>query len=661
MKAKGQATPITATRKRSLPPKVVDRIAVRRFRAAVGAVSTGAFLLLAACVPSPTATPPLATAFPTLVLPTDTPPPTATVFGAPTGAPALPSPTLTATAIAPIAQSSPAATPVRGVQPPLIQVTAFPATGPVSVDQPVELGVIAAGRAGIGRLELYDENVLYSSTPSPDPPPLTVSTILTWKSERLGMHHLRVVAYDPAGRMGEPAQLQFVVLNDNRAPMATITVPIGEIDLPVGSPFVLQGVATDEVAVERVDLYVDNQLYTFVESNKQAGESPLAVSLMWVPTSVGVHQIFLRAHDNAGGTGDSAPLLANVVDSQAPAVVANYESDQIGANGTLLVHAFALSPNHIVRMELWADNEIVQLVESAAADAQTTLDAQLIWEGGGIGDHTLFVRAYDRSGLNASTGPQIIHVREESTLAPTTAATTSPATATAAPVLPSPTPQVVLPAPPTVQLTTAEDRGGALLPGPVHIRLTAHASVELDHVELWGYFQGEANPQLLLSDGAKGATDKTVDFAWSPPGAGVALLFARVVDQVGQTGQSAVTAISLLSPAAPTPTPAFFSLVGHWTAEIPTSKFAVDLLQYGSALRGTFANTPVNGTPYNGTVVAGSVARDRVVFSVVFDSPDAVPHSLDFQCLPSAGPPQLACNYQDEAGNRGSAVFAPSP
>ena len=610
------------------------------------------------CVPSPTATPPLATAFPTLPLPTDTPPPTATLTLAPT-VPPSPSATLTLTRVPPAAATSPIATPIQGSLRPLIQVFASPSTGPVSANQPVALSILAAGSVGLTRLEVYDENILYNSTPSPDPAPFTMSIVITWKSEKLGVHHLRVVAFDLAGNASAPTELSLEVLGDNQPPLASITVPVGAIDRQIGAPLVLQGVATDEVAITRVDLYVDNQLYTYITSDKPQGQSPFAVTFMWLPTSAGVHQVFLRAHDNGDQTGDSPPLLVNAVDVQAPALTASYERNEVETNGTLLVHALALSSNNIARLELWADNEILKIVESAAPDGQTMLDAQLVWEAGAVGDHTLFVRAYDRAGMNTSTAPQIIHVRSTLARAPTVTATALPATATVLP--PLPTPRVVLPAPPTITLTTQEDRLALPLPGPAHIHLDAHGSIELDHVELWAFYQGETNPQSLFSASAKGATDKTFDYAWSPPRAGVTFLFARVVDQLGQTGLSPVTSVYLVPPPAPTPTPAFFSLAPRWAAETPTNKFAVEFLQFGRALRGTFTNTPLNGSTFTGSIIAGTVARDRVEFSVDFESPDATPRTLDFTCLPSTGPEELACNYQDETGSRGSAVFAPAP
>jgi len=325
------------------------------------------------------------------------------------------------------------------------------------------------------------------------------------------------------------------------------------------------------------------------------------------------------------------------------------------------VHALALSSNNIARVELWADNDVAEVVRSAAPDGQTLLDVQLVWEGGAVGDHTLFVRAYDSGGLSASTPPQIIHVRSTLVHAPTVTPTAVPAPATLPPPLPTPTPQEVLPEPPTITLTTEEDRLALLLPGPAHIHLVAHGSIELDYVELWAFYQGEANPRFLFTSSAKGATDKTFDYAWTPPRAGVAFLFARVADQLGQTGVSPVTSVYLVAPPAPTPTPAFISLAPRWVAQIPTNKFAVEFLQLGEALRGAFINTPLNGPAFTGSIVEGTVTRDRVTFSVDFEAPDAVPRTLDFTCLPDNATPQLACNYQDETGSRGSAVFTPAP
>ncbi len=616
--------------------------------------------LVAACVPSPTATPPRETPFPTLAVPTDTPLPTVT-FAPIATVPPLPSPSPKATfTLVPAASVIlTTTTALKDSFAPLLQV--FPqSAGPLSVNQAAMFGVVAADDAGLARVELYDEKILYSAAAAPTPPPRTLSMVLTWKPDKPGPHRLRIVAYDVVGNASTPVELAYNVVNDNRRPSASLIEPVGSVDVPVGAPVLVQASASDDVAVTRVDLYVDFQLYSYFASDQKGGESPLAVAFMWVPTSAGSHKLFLRAHDSEDQTGDSAELIVNAVDAQPPAVVANFERNDLEANSTLVIHTLALSSNNIARVELWVDNEIAQIVNSPAPDGQMALDTPLVWQAGAAGEHTLFVRAYDRAELNTSTTPQIVRVYPPDTRVPTRTPAPALATATVLALTSTPTPGVILPTAPTITVTTIENPLAVPLPGPLHIRLTAHGSAELDYVELWGYYPGETTPELLYSDNAKGATDKMLEFAWTPPRPGVAFLYARVVDHLGQVGKSPVLMVYLLPPAAPTLTPAGMGLAPNWQAIIPTNKFAVSFVQLGNTLRGTMMNTPLNGSPIAGTINNGSVAPGRVTFSVAFDNPSASPRTLDFDCLPGNSPVQLACNYQDEAGNRGSAVFTPA-
>jgi hypothetical protein len=615
--------------------------------------------LLAACVPSPTATPPLHTPFPTLPLPTDTPVPTVTLTSPPT---LQPSPSATVTITLTRVAPSPTVRPTLSVPidplPPAVEIRAPDPSEPVSINQSVPLGLFAADNTGVVRIELFDNGILYNLAPAPTPAPRTYSTLVNWKSAQLGPHRLRVVGYDLAGNASAPADVTLNVITDNREPTVSITLPLGATDAQAGVPVLIQGVATDEAAIARVDLIVDDQLYTYLAPNDSQTASPFAVAFMWTPSGQGTHTVFLRAHDNSGQTADSAKLFVNIVDTRPPSVSASFERDTLAANGTLLVNALALSPSGLARIELWADNLIAQTV-IAKAQGQTTLSTPLVWSADAIGDHTLFVRAYDVSGLNASTPPRVIHVR--ATTAGIAAVTNTPplASANATAQLPTATPQVVVPPPPRAQLSARENPSAASLPGPIHIQLSAHGNVELDQVEVWAYYQGEANPQLLLGDSAKGATDKNEEFAWTPTHAGVAFLFARVFDSLGQVSKSPVLALYLVDPAAPTLTPAFFNLAHGYQADLPTGKQTMVLAQYGSALRGSFTNVPLNGAPSAGEIVSGLVTRDRASFSVNFPDAVATPRTLDFECALTTESPALLCNYQDETGARGSAVFNP--
>lgn len=522
--------------------------------------------------------------------------------------------------------------------------------------------MLAADNTGLARIELYDDKKLYSTTRAPNPPPHLFSTILTWKPLRTGPHHLQVIAFDIAGNQSPPVELTFDVVTDNRHPVVQFTNFVGATDLSVGAPLLLQGVATDDVAITRVDLYVDDSFFTFVAPDHGAGLTPFAFSLMWVPPTPGTHKLYLRAHDSEDQTGDSPPLLVNALPASPPALVADYERDEALVNDALVVHVLALSPNGVTRVELWADDQLADAANSVTPDGQTVLDTPLVWPVSNIvGDHTLLVRAYDRSGLSTSSTAQVIHVRPAGARLAT--ATTAPARPTPTPLPPTPTatPQVIVPAPPTILVSTVQDPTAAQLDGPLHIRLNAHGADELDHVELWAVYQGETTPILVFTDTIKGSTDKTLTVDWLPPQAGVVQLYARVVDQLGQTGNSPAITVYLISPALPTATPAWPNLGAHWSGAIPTGRFELSFVQIGHALRGAFVNTPADGAAVAGNIITGDLVRDRVTFSVDLGNAATPPHALDFDCLLGAAPAQLTCNYLDEAGNRGSVVLTPVP
>ncbi|MGE5139559.1 MAG: Ig-like domain-containing protein, partial [Rudaea sp.] len=577
-------------------------------------------LLLAACVPSPTATPPRATPFPTLPpQPTDAPLPTMTLTRRPpaaatpalaqTSTPALsPRPTASPTPTFPAAAL--AVTPVShpGMLSPVLQVFPSELGELVSIGQRVQLGIIASDDLGLVRVDLYDEGKQVDRVAAPKPAPRLFTVVLDWKSDRVGPHHLSLVAVDTDGNSSAPVAITFDVVTDNKRPGAQFTNVVGVTDVPVGGPILLQGVASDDVAIKRVDLYVDDLLYTYVAPDNSNGESPFAFNLAWVPVAAGAHKLYLRAHDNQDQTGDSPVLIVNALASQPPAVAVRFERDEVVANRTLVVYVLALSPNGITRVELWADEQLVGTVNTTLPEGQTALDAAIVWQPtGSVGDHLLLVRAFDRTGASTSTDPHLIHVRRAGT--PLATDTPRSATATPASVLSSETttPAVIVPAPPSIALATPQNLTAVGVPGSLHVTMTAHGSAELDHVELWAYYTGETTPSLLFSDTIKGTTDHVLSYDWLPPRVGTALVYARVVDRLGQLGQSPLLTVYLGPPPAPTPVPANAALSPVWSATIPTARFAVSFVQIGRALRGRFTATTLNGSPLAGQIVAGSI------------------------------------------------------
>ncbi|HZQ05556.1 MAG TPA: hypothetical protein VFD70_03190, partial [Anaerolineae bacterium] len=529
---------------------------------------------------------------------------------------------------------------------------------PVSVGQSIGLNVMAADNTAITRIAMFDNDALFAES-SALAPASVYSNQFTWKANGLGKHTLRAVAYDGNGLASAPAEINLTVINDNRAPQVLITAPLGVKDAIVGAPLTIQGVATDDVAVTRIDLIVDNQLLTFVTSDKPEGVTPFAVAFSWTPTVTGLHNVVLRAYDNLAQSDDSLRSTVRVFDNQPPIVTAQTERSPILLGDALLVQALALSNNGIEHMELYVDELRVDMAISHSPAQQTTLRAPLVATDLATGTHSYFVRAYDITGLAADTERHSFNVVENSSafLQDTPQPINTP---TAVPPTNAPTPTLVPPGPPTVELAVNGDANALILPNAVPILITARGSAELDRIELWAQYPGETSAQLLMEENGKGATDKIIPFAWNTARPGVVDLYARIIDNFGQSGISQPLRLRIQAPLAPTQTPAIFDFAQTWIAESPAARYDVTFSQLGRALRGVFVEKRADGNILNGNVITGAVSDQNALFAVDFAGDTIEPkHTLEFICAFTVRPPQLTCNYTNEKGERGSAIFAP--
>ena len=611
--------------------------------------------LLFGCVPSPTATPPRQTPFPTLPFVEGTATPELGATNAP-GTPLAPAQTR-----APIQVATAVSIPTNSALivdslAPLVQVTIQDPELPVSLGQTVPLNVLAADDNSIARLELYDNDVLSAQVGAITPSPVYSNQFL-WKANSLGKHNLRAVAYDVSGNASAAAQIDLNVINNNRAPTIMITFPSGNKDAELGAPIMIQGVATDDVAVTRMELRVDNQLVTFVTPEQAEGVTPFSVAIPWTPKTTGPHSLVLRAYDNQNQSDDSLPYTIRVFDNQAPVVTAQSEYTTIALGEVLVVNALALANNGVARLELFVDEHLVDAKNSSAPLQQTSFQATLTAPDLTSGAHTFFVRAHDVKGQTTDTARTTINVQEgaprilHETRAEETTRTPLPPTATA-------TPQINLPGPPTIELTLLN--APVILPNTAKIQLVARGSSELDRVELWARAPGEPSAQLVAEENVQGATDKTLTYDWSAPRAGVVEMSARVMDNLNQASDSAPLIFSVQAPPAPTPEPAIFNFVQTWYAESPAARYEATFAQFGRALRGTFLERRADGKIFNGSIVSGAVNEKNVLFAVDFSGDaSASQHQLLFECGFNARPPVLTCNYANENNERGSAVFQP--
>ncbi len=581
-----------------------------------------------------------------------------------------PAPTLTLSA-APLSEgrSSSAA--------PVVQVVSPLPGAQVSISQTVYVVAYAASDSAIARIELSDDSVPVR-TETPVMPLPTFSTIIPWTPAQTGAHVLRVVAFDASNRASAPEEVTVTVVSDTRRPTSSILYPLGQPQVELGSVLQVYAVSTDEVGVKRFDLWVDNQPYTYVFAPNSSSSATLPTIFAWTAVPAGNHTLFVRATDTQDQTNDSPPLKVFVVDTHSPTLSVSFDRSSVGIGEPVTITVTALDVSGIQRIELWTGKEISNTIASANAAHQTSMSAQFAWSNGAAGDYSLTARAYNVGGSYKESPAHIMSVLRSGQPTPTRTAPTPTRTRTPRP---PPTSRLQPPAAPSVEISQPGDR--FVSQGLVRVVYSARASAELDRVEVWGYYQGELNPQLICTVDAHNTTSKNGQCDWSPYQAGAVFLFAQVVDNFQQSTRSPTISGIIGVPALPTPTAMPISVTGRWSGAAPAGQYVVVFRPIattsGVALRGDFkivsAATPSVET--TGRVVSGSVKGDRVTFRAEFaasagaastpstDTPPptapptatAAAPAIDLDCGVDLAGTVMDCKFKDARGQTGAVTF----
>jgi hypothetical protein len=181
---------------------------------------------------------------------------------------------------------------VPDTTPPTATITS-PATGS-TVTGAVTVAVTASDNTNVARVDLYIDGAFYASdTTSPYGFSWNTSTTTN------GPHNLSARAVDSAGNLGTSATMTATVSNfaDTTLPTVVITsATIGANKLSVSAS------ATDNVAVAKVELYVDSSLVGTKTS------TPYTFSVSLNSLALGTHTVKAKAYDNAGNTSFSVPV-----------------------------------------------------------------------------------------------------------------------------------------------------------------------------------------------------------------------------------------------------------------------------------------------------------------------------------------------------------------
>jgi hypothetical protein len=76
---------------------------------------------------------------------------------------------------------------------------------------------------------------------------------------------------------------------------------------------VIRSTATDATGVTKIELWVDDALYTSEISPVAQGQSPFSVSQEWTPQALGAHRIVVKAYNASGNMQESATMTLIVV------------------------------------------------------------------------------------------------------------------------------------------------------------------------------------------------------------------------------------------------------------------------------------------------------------------------------------------------------------
>jgi hypothetical protein len=170
-----------------------------------------------------------------------------------------------------------------------------------TVSGTIDVAVAAHDGSGVTAVELYVDGALVASAASAAAE--TVSFHWDTAAHANGAHNLELRAYDAAGNVGTSTQTTVFVENavrDTTPPTVVITSPTN--GARAGREIYVTVSSGDNVAVDRVDLYVDG----FYSGSGAAGAATFSITTnRW---KRGVHELRAVAFDTAGNATTSSPV-----------------------------------------------------------------------------------------------------------------------------------------------------------------------------------------------------------------------------------------------------------------------------------------------------------------------------------------------------------------
>ena len=264
---------------------------------------------------------------------------------------------------------------------PVVSITS-PASG-ATVSGIISVAMTASDNVGLARVDLYVDGQLHTRD-------TTAPFAASWDTTKVanGGHTLVARAYDTAGNEGVSATVTITVSNlvaDATRPLVTITSPAA--GATVSGMTGVTMTASDNLAVARVDLYVDGQRYAWDTT------SPFTASWDTTRMANGSHTLVARAYDAAGNEGVSSAVSVTVRNSTGDVSAPSAQITSSYTIGSFLRTDVSATDNvGVVRLDFYVDGTLLSSSTSSSAIFTVYL--------GGLssGTHRVWAKAYDAAG-----------------------------------------------------------------------------------------------------------------------------------------------------------------------------------------------------------------------------------------------------------------------
>jgi Zn-dependent metalloprotease len=212
-----------------------------------------------------------------------------------------------------------------------------------------------------------------------------------------GPHTLAAKAYDAVGNTAQSAAITVTVDNETIPPTIAITSPVE--GATVAGTVTVATSATDNVAIAKVELYVDGAYSTSTTA------APYSLPWSTAPLANGAHTLAAKAYDTVGNSATSATVdVVTDNDKTAPTVAITSPAAGSTVGGTVAVDVDAADNVAVTRVELRVDGVLVGT--DLAAPWQVAWDTT----AAGNGAHSLVARAYDALNNSATSSAVAVTV-----------------------------------------------------------------------------------------------------------------------------------------------------------------------------------------------------------------------------------------------------------